>query len=34
MPEEPFALTPHAPQPMAGDYDAIHAVVMETARGR
>ncbi len=34
MSEEPFALTLHAPQPVAGDYDAIHAAVMETARGR
>lgn len=34
MSEEPFALTIHAPQPAAGDYDTIHAAVMETARGR
>jgi hypothetical protein len=34
MPEEPFALTLHTSQPMAGDYDAIHSAVMETARGR
>jgi len=34
MPEEPFALTLQAPQPVGDDYDAIHAAVMETARGR
>lgn len=34
MSEEPFALTLHVPPPPAGDFDAIHSAVMETARGR
>jgi hypothetical protein len=34
MSEEPFALTLHMPPPPAGDFDAIHDAVMETARGR
>ncbi len=34
MPEEPFALTLHAASPVGADYEAIHAAVMETARGR
>lgn len=34
MPEEPFALSVHDPQPVPADYDDIHAAVMETARGR
>ncbi len=34
MPEEPFALTLPAPQLAEDDYDAVHAAVVETARGR
>src|SRR5580704_13688784 len=35
MPDEPFAIAPSAPPPPTeADYEAIHAAVMETVRGR